>query len=51
MTADEILPMREVRPEYAARAMERNGAGLTATAEMLGIAINTLRSYLEQPPA
>ena len=46
MSADEIQPMREVRRQYAARALELNGGNITATAKMLGVAVNTLRSYL-----
>jgi len=46
LSADEIQPMREVRRQYAARALELNGGNITATAKMLGVAVNTLRSYL-----
>jgi transposase len=38
--------MREVRREYAARALELNGGNYTATAKMLGVAINSLKAYL-----
>ena len=44
--AGEIRPLREVHREYAARALELNNGNYTATARMLGIAVNTLRSYL-----
>ena len=46
MSADEIQPMREVRRQYAERALELNGGNLTATAKVLGVAVNTLRSCL-----
>ena len=51
MTAGNIKPMREVKREYAARALELNGGNYTATAKALGIAINTLRSYLAEGPS
>ena len=38
--------MREVRRQYAERALELNGGNLTATAKVLGVAVNTLRSCL-----
>jgi len=46
LSTDEIQPMRKVRRQYAARALELNGGSLTATAKRLGVAVNTLRSYL-----
>ena len=46
MCADQIQPMRKARRQYAARALELNGGNLTATAKMLGVAVNALRSYL-----
>ncbi len=46
LTADQVRPMQEVRCEYAARALELHGGNLAATARALGIAGNTLRSYL-----
>jgi len=46
MSAEEIQPKRKVRRQYAERALELNGGNLTATAKMLGVAVNTLRSYL-----
>lgn len=47
-TAEEVRPMREVRAEYAARALELYNGNLSAAARALGIAVNTLRSYLGQ---
>jgi DNA-binding NtrC family response regulator len=46
VTAEDVRPIREVRAEYAARALELHGGNLAATARALGIAVNTLRSYL-----
>jgi transcriptional regulator with PAS, ATPase and Fis domain len=42
----DIRPMREVRREYAARALELHAGNYTVTARALGIAINTLKAYL-----
>jgi transcriptional regulator with GAF, ATPase, and Fis domain len=47
-SAEEIRPIRKVREEYAARALELNDGNLAATARALGIAPNTLRSYLRR---
>jgi len=46
LSADEIQPMRKVRRQHAARALELNGSNLMATSKGLGVAVNTLRSYL-----
>ncbi|MFW6189119.1 MAG: sigma 54-interacting transcriptional regulator [Planctomycetota bacterium] len=43
---EEIRPVREIRDEYALRALELNDGNYSATARMLGIAVNTLRSYV-----
>lgn len=43
---DEILPMEEVRRRYAQQALSLCGGNLQATARALGIAVNTLRSWL-----
>ena len=46
LTADQVLLMDELKREYAARALELHAGNVAATARALGIAINTLRSYL-----
>jgi len=46
LTVDQVRPIREVRREYAARALELHGGNWAATARTLGIAVNTLRSYI-----
>ena len=51
LTADQVRPMDEVKREYAARALELHGGNWAATARALGIAVNTLRSYLSDPAA
>jgi DNA-binding NtrC family response regulator len=45
-TAEEIRPIRDMRSEYAARAFELTGGNYAETARRLGVAVNTLRSYL-----
>ena len=45
-SADRVRPWVEVRREYVARALELHGGNYKATARVLGIAVNTLRSYL-----
>lgn len=45
-TAQDVRPIRQVRDEYARRAFELLDGNYTATARALGIAANTLRSYL-----
>jgi len=46
-TLEEIVPLKEARRRYAERALELNGGNYAATARRLGIAVNTLRSYLK----
>ena len=46
-TPGEIKPIRDVQRLYAARALRANAGNLTATAKHLGIAVNTLRAYME----
>jgi DNA-binding NtrC family response regulator len=45
-TAEEVRPIREIQRAYAARAFALSSGNYAATARMLGIAVNTLRSYL-----
>ncbi len=45
---DEIRPIRQVQSEYARRALALNKGNYTATAKQLGIAANTLRSYVSR---
>jgi ActR/RegA family two-component response regulator len=40
------MPIREVRSTYCQRALELHDGNLTATARALGVALNTLKSYL-----
>ena len=42
----DIRPMREVRREYATRALQLHAGNYTVTARALGIAVNTLKAYL-----
>jgi len=49
--ASEVKPIREIQRQYAVRALELNGGNLSATADLLGIAPNTLRSYTEPSEA
>jgi DNA-binding NtrC family response regulator len=44
--ADDVLPIRDVRRTYAQRALDLHDGNLTATARALGVALNTLKSYL-----
>ncbi len=46
-TPGAVRPIREVRDRYAARALELHDGNWTRTAKILGIAVNTLRSYVE----
>jgi DNA-binding NtrC family response regulator len=46
VVAKDIRPMREVRREYATRALELHAGNYTVTARVLGIAVNTLKAYL-----
>jgi DNA-binding NtrC family response regulator len=48
LTADQVRSMDEVRSVYAARAVDLHAGNIAATARALGIAINTLRSYVTQ---
>jgi len=48
LAAKDIRPMREVRREYAARALELHAGNYTVTARALGIAVNTLKAYLAE---
>ncbi len=43
----EVRPIREVRDHYAERAFELMDGNYTAAARALGIAVNTLRGYLQ----
>jgi transcriptional regulator with PAS, ATPase and Fis domain len=45
-SACEVRPIKEVQQAYAARALALHGDNLRATAKALGIAVNTLRSWL-----
>ena len=47
-TADQVRPMDDVKRDYAARALELHANNIAATARALGIAINTLRSYVTE---
>jgi DNA-binding NtrC family response regulator len=44
--AGDVMPIREVRSTYCQRALELHDGNLTATARALGVALNTLKSYL-----
>ena len=45
-TAGDIVPLDDVRSRYAARALELCNDNLTATAQTLGISVNTLRKLV-----
>jgi len=49
MTVDQVQPLRDIRRAYAVRALALHHGNYTATARALGIAVNTLRAYLEAP--
>jgi two-component system, NtrC family, response regulator HydG len=47
-TIDDIRPIKEIQRQYAQRALTLHGGNLQQTAEALGIATNTLRTWLKQ---
>ena len=44
----QVVPMKEMRSRYAARALQLHGGNYRAAARTLGIAANTLRSYVAE---
>ncbi len=46
LTGDQVRPMDEAKRDYATRALELHGGNHAATARSLGIAVNTLRTYV-----
>ncbi|MFP4026549.1 MAG: sigma 54-interacting transcriptional regulator [Candidatus Brocadiia bacterium] len=47
-SVEQIRPIREIRNEYAHRALDLHEGNKTRAAEALGIAVNTLKSYLSE---
>ena len=45
---EDIKPINEIESEYARHAWELHGKNYTATAKSLGIAVNTLKKYLDR---